>query len=97
MPIKKKDIFLAKLNSFKNVVEKATDKQKQDLIGTNLANEFNKLIDEIGSEYTEIKSSLPAKITSKSPFQAMEKADSNYTDFEIFTETLISLLNLVDE
>ena len=97
MPIQKKSIYLAKLSSIKCVVEKATDKQKLDLIGTNLANEFNKLLDEIGQEYSEVKNSLPAKITSKGPFSDMQKADVNYTDLEIFTETVMSLLNLVSE
>jgi hypothetical protein len=96
MAIQKKSIHLAKLNSIKSVVEKATDKQKQDLIGTNLANEFNKLLDEIGQDYSELKSSLPAKITSQGPFSDMQKADVNYTDLEIFTETVMSLLNLVE-
>lgn len=44
MAISKKAIFLAKLQSFKNIVEKASNKEKQDLIGTNLAEEFNKII-----------------------------------------------------
>lgn len=97
MPISKKEIYLAKLKSIKSVVEKATDKQKQDHIGTILANEFNKLIVEIGGEYPDLKNSLPAKITSKGPFSAMEMADVNYTDLEIFTETVMSLLNLVEK
>lgn len=96
MAISKKDIYLAKLNSIKSVVEKATDKQKQDNVGTILANEFNKLITEIGVEYPDIKNSLPAKITSDGPFSTVHKSDANYIDFEIFTETVISLLNLVD-
>jgi len=96
MAVSKKSIFFAKLQSFKNIVEKAPNKEKQDLIGTNLAEEFNKLILEIGSEYKEIKDSLPAKITSVGPFSDMQKADVNYMDFEIFTETVLSLLNLVN-
>ncbi|MBU1101953.1 MAG: hypothetical protein KKA84_16270 [Bacteroidetes bacterium] len=96
MTISKKTIYLAKLNSIKSVVEKATDKQKQDMVGTILADEFNKLLSEISGEYPDIKDSLPAKITSNGPYSMMYKADSNYIDFEIFTETVISLLNLVD-
>lgn len=96
MAISKKSIFLAKLNSIKSIIEKASDKQKQDLIGTNLANEFNKLLRELSEEYPDLKSSLPAEIPSKGPFRDMQKADVNYIDLEIFTETVISLLNLVE-
>ena len=96
MPITKKKIFLVKLNSFNNIIEKASAKQKEDFIGINLANEFNNLIDDIGKEFSEIKDSLPAKLTTNGLFSDMGKADINYLDFEIFTESLISLLNLVD-
>jgi hypothetical protein len=96
MVIAKKSIFIAKLNSIKSIVEKSSDKQKLDLIGTILANEFNKLLLEIGEEYPELKNSLPSKITSTGPFSEMNKADINYIDLEIFTESVMSLLNLAD-
>jgi hypothetical protein len=96
MSISKKSIFIAKLNSIKSIVEKSSEKQKQDLIGTNLAHEFNKLIRELKQEYPSIQSSLPAEITANGPFSDMQKADVNYIDLEIFTEIVISLLNLVD-
>lgn len=96
MAILKKSIYLAKLNSIKSIVEKNNDKQKQNLVGINLANEFNKLLREIGQDYPDLKSSLPAEITSNGPFRDMSMADMNYTDFEIYTETVISLLNLVE-
>ena len=96
MDISKKSIFLAKLNSIKSIIEKATDKQKQGLIGINLANEFNKLLKELSEEYPELKNSLPANINSNGHFSLMQKADTNYIDLEIFTETVISLLNLIE-
>ena len=96
MTISKKSIYLAKLSSIKNTIERTTDEQKHNLIGINLANEFNKLLLEIGQDYPDLKGSLPPEITSKGHFKLMQMADTNYIDLEIFTETTISLLNLVD-
>ncbi len=96
MTIPKKTIYLTKLKSIKSVVERTSENQKQGLIGINLANEFNKLLHEISQEYPDLKSSLPAEITVNGPFRDANMADMNYTDLEIFTETVISLLNLVE-
>lgn len=95
MTISKQAIFSARLNSIKSIIEKSSEKNKLDLIGTNLGQDFNKLLKEIGETYPEINEALPAQITFNGPFNDMQKADVNYTDLEIFTETTLSLLNLM--
>ena len=97
MPIQKKDIFTVKLKSIKNTIEKASDTQKKEHIAIHLGESFNSLISEIAQEYPDLKDSLPKPFTSTGVFQRMKKMEVNYLDLEISTETVLSLLNLIEK
>ncbi|MBU1101955.1 MAG: hypothetical protein KKA84_16280 [Bacteroidetes bacterium] len=96
MSIDKKDIFIVKLKSIKSTIEKASDTQKKENIAMHLGEGFNSLISEIGQVYPDIKESLPKPFTASGPLQRLKKMDVNYLDLEITTETVMSLLNLVE-
>lgn len=97
MTVSKKDIFFVKLKSIKSTIEKASDAQKKEHIAIHLGESFNTLITEIAQEYPELKDCLPKPFTSTGVFQRMKKMEVNYLDLEIATETVISILNLVEK
>lgn len=97
MGVSKKDILLVKLNSIKNTIENSSDAQKKENISIHIGESFNSLISEIALEYPDLKESLPKPFTSTGVFERMKKMEVNYLDFEIATETVISLLNLVEK
>ena len=97
MSILKKDIFFVKINSIKDTIKKASATQKIEKIAIHLGDSFNTLISEIAQEYHELKESLPKPFTSTGTFQRMKIMEANYLDLEIATETVISLLNLVEK
>jgi hypothetical protein len=97
MAVSKKDVFLAKLSSIKNIIEKASDVQKKEHIAIHLGESFNSLISEISEEYPELKDSLPKPFTSTGVFHRMKKCEVNYLDLEIATEMVLSMLNLIEK
>ena len=97
MSVPKKEIFIVKLRSIKSTVEKASDTQKKEHIAIHLGESFNSLISEIAQEYPDLKDSLPKPFTSTGMFRRLEKMEVNYLDLEIETETVLSLLNLVEK
>lgn len=97
MSVSRKDIFFVKLKSIKSTIEKASDSQKKEHIAIHLGDSFNTLITEIAQEYPALKDSLPKPFTSTGLFQRLKQMEVNYLDLEIATETVISLLNLVEK
>lgn len=93
----KTDLLRARARSFKSTLQNASAKEKEGPTGTALAENFNKILQEAGNTFPDLKDSLPASITSRGPFARMGKSDASYLDLEIMADQLLSLLDLVDD
>ncbi len=97
MKVRKIDIFKTKARSIKATLENASEKARQGRAGIGLAENFNQLLKEVSEEFPDLKDSLPKPISSKGPFARAGVSDSSYLDLEIFSEQVLSLLDLVDK
>ena len=95
MPIDPVDLLRARLTSLKTTLERASEKQKNGPAGKALAENFNTILQEIETTFPDLKSSLPARVTSHGPFADKGAADVSYLDLEVFAEQTLSLLQLV--
>jgi hypothetical protein len=95
MPIDSIDLLKARLNSIKATLERASEKQKGGPAGTALAENFNRILEEVGTAFPELKSALPARITSLGPLARVGSSDVSYLDLEVFAEQVLSLLQFV--
>lgn len=91
------DLLRARARSFKSTLQKATAKEKEGPAGTALAENFNKIVQEAGNAFPDLKDSLPAPITSRGPFARMGKSDVSYLDLEVMADQLLAMLDLVDD
>lgn len=92
--IDKVAILRAKAQSIKSVLEKIPPTQKQENIAVALAHDFNDIVKEIGEAFPELASSLPKPIHATTSMKILRKADVSYLDLEIFTEQILTLLQL---
>ena len=91
------EILRARARSFKSTLQNASVKEKEGLAGTALAENFNKIVEETAQTYPDLKESLPARITSRSPFARMGKSDVSYLDLEVLADQLLAMLDLADD
>ena len=93
----KVELLRARARSFKSTLQNASPKEKEGPAGTALAKNFNKIIEETGETYPDLKDSLPGKITWLGPFARMGKCDVSYLDLEVLADQLLAMLDLVDD
>lgn len=95
MPIDQLDMLKVRVSSLKTILERASEKQKGGPAGRPLAENFNKILQEVEIAFPDLKPALPAPITSRGPFADMGASDATYLEVEIFAEQVLSLLALV--
>lgn len=91
------EILRARARSFKSTLQNASSKEKEGHAGTALVQNFNKIIDETGLTYPDLKESLPEYITIDGIFAHMGKSDVTYLDLEVLADQLLAMLDLVDD
>jgi hypothetical protein len=97
MPISQLELLKTRVKSIKVTLERASTKEKGELAGKALAENFNSLIQEIETAYPELRSALPARITAHGPFAHMGASDVSYLDLEVFVDQVLNLLELVHD
>ena len=96
MALSKVTLLKTRVKSIKATLENAPHKEKQSPATIQMASNFNAVLGDVKKEFTELEGSLPSPITFSSPQSSVGYSDATYLDIEIFSEQLISLLDLVD-
>ncbi|MDA0813825.1 MAG: hypothetical protein O3C21_15720 [Verrucomicrobia bacterium] len=90
------EILRAKARSFKSTLRSATPEEKKGHAGIGLAENFNRILADVGEAHPDLKDSLPAPLTLKGAFSEVGKSDTSYLDLEILADQLLALLDLVE-
>jgi hypothetical protein len=91
------EILKARAASFKEVLEKTSEKGKQEHVTSAQADDFNRLLYDIGNEFPDVKDSLPQRILStKLILRRQGYSDFRYLELEIAVEQVIKLIRLCD-
>lgn len=86
--------FRARLTAIKTTLEKAPPKQKMDLVGRALADDFNSARAGVTAAYPELAHDVPQPIKFTSRDRRL-KGDVNYLDLEAMCEQVLNLLSTV--
>jgi hypothetical protein len=92
----KAQLIKARLVAFKTTVAAVPDSAKKERISTELAKNFNGLVEMVAADYPTVKDHLPKPIKSMSEFRKVYKADESYLDLQVYVEQVISILELLD-
>ena len=86
----------ATITAFKNTLEGKSPKEKQKHISTQIAEQFNAIVDNIKKEFPDAASHLPQPITSKGiASRDMQIADIKFLDFEMLLNQVLAVLEVI--
>ena len=95
MGIDKAKLLQAKLDGIRATLERATEKQKKDLVSIAMAEDFNRIVADVAEAYPELKGSLPQEIKPHRMARDLGMSEVNYLELEIYLEQVLRLLNAV--
>ena len=95
MAVTEVQLLKLRARSLKSTLENASEKQKQGQVNIQLAQDFNKLIEDVTAAFPQIVSALPQPIDCAGPFMQMGVTSLTYLDLEVYADRLLAALELV--
>jgi hypothetical protein len=92
----KMKLLRAKVKSLKATLANGSRGTKTDHVTTGQAEEFNKILKELGTAYPEGASSLPAEIRSTTVFAEMGISNATLVDLEIYADQVLAMLDVLE-
>ena len=92
---KKIDFLIAKVRAFEHGLEKMDMKAKSGHVSLDLAKNFNKLLEEIGTQCPDVVSELPQPITLNGRFNVVGQTDTSHVTLEIFVGEVVGVLEVL--
>src|SRR5262249_43529842 len=92
----KVDFLKAKLQAVTSVLEKTSPKERENKVSTQLAEQFNEVVKEIGKALPETAPHLPKPIHSSTKFALVGQSDVGYVDLMIMAEQVLRVLSVVE-
>jgi hypothetical protein len=94
MPVDPLEVLKAKATIIRDTLSAASDKTKAERVSVQFANDFNRLLTDVGASCPAIAQMLPSQITANGPFARVGQADCQYTDAMIWANQIISMLQI---
>jgi hypothetical protein len=94
MKISNLDLLKAKAMSIQTALGRAPASAKGGPRTRVMAEEFNRLVDQISTDYPSVASALPQPIKPSMKFPTQAKA--NYIDLEILAQQVVEILSLIE-
>jgi len=66
-------------------------------VSTTLAENYNRLLDDIVATVPDLEGSLPSKIGSSTPFATLGASDASFVDLKVFLNQVVDLLDAVSD
>jgi hypothetical protein len=90
------DFLKAKVQAYKHTLESKSGKEKEKHLAIHVAEEFNRILEEIKKESPEAAPHLPQPITWTSVFaRDLKVADVTYLDLEMVINQVLAVLDVV--
>jgi hypothetical protein len=94
MPVKI-DFLIATMSAFEKTLEKLDQKTKAGHVPVQLAENFNKLLDEIKTESPDAAPELPLPITLDGTFEGIGVTDISYVALEVMVRQVLGVLGVL--
>lgn len=90
------DFLKAKVQAYKHTLEGKSGTEKERHVAIHVAEEFNRILEEIKKESPEAAPHLPRSITWTSVFaDDMKVADVTYLDLEMLINEVLAVLDVI--
>src|SRR3954469_7034350 len=89
MDLTKAQLVKARLVAFKTTLAAIPDAAKNEHVSTELAKNFNGLVEMVTADFPQVKDHLPKPIKSTTLLGKAGKADETYLDLQVYVEQVI--------
>jgi hypothetical protein len=95
MTLDRLDLLKMKADSFRRVLKQTPESAKKSRVTIPTSEDFNRLLEEVGTSFPEVADTLPKKIAAVSDAHIAGCADVKLVELEIFSEQLVGILELL--